>query len=893
MNKIFCVISHTHWDREWYRPFEVFRLRLVDLVDHLLDIIEEYPDYVFHLDAQTVVLEDYLEIRPQRKKLLEDKIRKGNIVVGPWYLQNDYMLTSGESTIRNLLRGTKIAKSFGGCMPVGYSPDQFGNVSQLPQILKEFGIDSFIFGRGFTKFVQDETGAVTAEKLPAEFMWEGADGTKCLAVHMKYWYNNAQRFSEDMNKCRAMIESNLSVFEGCNVTPYMLLMNGVDHLEAQDNLLPLLEEVKRTHGYEIRQYKLEDYVKDVQKYIKDNSLVLPGHKGELCMGGDYQLLRGCWSSRSYLKVANVEAQNELEKRLEPLYTFLERQGFTDSYPLDTLQYVWKQTMRNHPHDSICGCSRDEVHAHMEDLFARTKELTDELEVRAMNLLSYHNDSVYKDNANYVVSVFNPTQDSLSGVVRAQIEILADENVNAFRILDNAGREAEYEVVNSYRGLKDVNSPVNLPGTFDVDIYLVDLFVENMPPCSVRHYAVVPGTGEIRRSSAAPALEIENEYYRLTAKDGGIDLLIKSNNRYVKDVFRWEESGDRGDSYVYQKTFEPEIYSDKSRAVAEDVSESGLRKTLRVRNVLRVPKEYDFIAAKRSEERIDCPVTYTVTLEQGTPYIELGYEVENKASDHRIRFCVNTGLKSELLLTDSAFDTKYHDRSEVTPDSHFFGFCNANFAAVEAKGMGAAVFSHGLHEVENVNGELLFTIVRATGAITRVGLKVNGGPNWVVPGNQELRILKGKMALYAYDGDAVSGKVKNVCNRFNAGLIVNATSMDFKKYSGGRPAVQDSDIAEIFYPVDQYAQVVSRSDAPMYALSGDVFEVTAVKRAENGKGFIVRLFNPSTKRESCNFKMAGDIYACRMSEKKNRKLGRDSVMITARPKQIVTLWVSDR
>ena len=251
--KIFCVISHTHWDREWYRPFEVFRLRLVDLIDRLLDIIGEYPDYVFHLDAQTVVLEDYLEIRPERERLLKEKIRKGNIVVGPWYLQNDYMLTSGESTIRNLLRGTKIAQSFGHCMKVGYSPDQFGNVSQLPQILKGFGIDSFIFGRGFSKYVRDAQGNIVPEQMPAEFVWEGADGTRCLAVHMKYWYNNAQRFSQDVNKCRAMIESNLKVFEGCNVTPYMLMMNGVDHLEAQPDLLPVLQNLRENCGYDIRQ----------------------------------------------------------------------------------------------------------------------------------------------------------------------------------------------------------------------------------------------------------------------------------------------------------------------------------------------------------------------------------------------------------------------------------------------------------------------------------------------------------------------------------------------------------------------------------------------------------------------------------------------------------------
>ncbi len=892
--KVFYVISHTHWDREWYASFEKFRLRLVDLIDRLLDIIEEYPEYVFHLDAQTVVLEDYLEIRPQRMQVLKEKIRKGNIVVGPWYLQNDYMLTSGESTIRNLLRGTKIAKEFGHCMKVGYAPDQFGNVSQLPQILKDFGIDSFVFGRGFTKFVQNEKGEINAEDMPSEFMWEGADGTKCLAIHMKYWYNNAQRFSADIDKCKAMIESNLKVFDGCNVTPYILMMNGVDHLEAQPDLLPILDNLRTEHGYRIQQYNLENYIADVKKYLADNNLKLSEFKGELCMGGDYQLLRGCWSSRSYIKVANVTAQNTLEKRLEPLYTLLEKQGFTGSYPLNQINYVWRQTLRNHPHDSICGCSRDEVHAHMEDLFARIKEVTDDLQARAMNILSDHNDSPYRnDMANYVVSVFNPSQIAHNGVVDVQLEFLMEENVKNFRIVDKQGKDARFEVIKAYRGLKDVVSPVNLPGTFDVDIYVIRLYVEDMQPVSVRHYAVIPqAQGEFKACTPAKSFKMENEYYSVTAKDGGVDILIKSNNRLIRNAFRWEESGDRGDSYVYQKTYEPEIYSDRATAMIEDISTSELRRTFRVQNTLRVPKEYDFLKAHRSKHYVDCPVTYTVTLEKGVPYLEIVYEVENTACDHRVRFVVDTGLESDKILTDSAFDTKYHDKSEVTPDSHFFGFCNANFAAVENKTMGVAVFSQGLHEVEKVDKSMLFTIVRATGAITRMGLKINGGPMWEIPGNQELRTLKGKMAFYAYNGDAVEGSVKNICNCFNAGFIVNATSMDSKKYSGGRPAVQDSDIAEIFYLKDKYENVVSESDCPIYSLDNGVIEITAVKRAEDGNGTVVRLFNPSVCRQSCTFSMKGSVFASKMNEKRGRKLGEDSVKLTLRAKQIYTLRIFD-
>ena len=177
MKKVFCIISHTHWDREWYMSFEKFRLKLVDLIDRLIGLIEEYPEYVFHLDAQTIVLEDYLEIRPQNREILKKYIQSGNIIIGPWYLQNDFYLTSGEATIRNLIEGTRLAEEFGACAKVGYAPDQFGHISQMPQILSNFGIDNYLFARGFSAYFRGEDGNNYRHWSPLEFKWRGPDVT--------------------------------------------------------------------------------------------------------------------------------------------------------------------------------------------------------------------------------------------------------------------------------------------------------------------------------------------------------------------------------------------------------------------------------------------------------------------------------------------------------------------------------------------------------------------------------------------------------------------------------------------------------------------------------------------------------------------------------------------
>ena len=258
--KKFIVISHTHWDREWYMPFSVFRLKLADLIDRLFAVLEKDPDFIFHLDAQTVVLEDYLAIRPQNEEKLKNYIASGNIRVGPWYLQNDFYLTDGEVTVRNLMIGTEIANRFGKCGTVGYAPDQFGNISQLPQILKDFGLKAFVFGRGF-RIYERKNGVRSEKKLPAEFEWEGADGTKCFAVHLKYWYNNAQHIPAERELAHLLLDINERNFEGLNVSPYILLMNGVDHLEAQGDVREIIAGLRKD-GVDIEQSSLDDYIEN-------------------------------------------------------------------------------------------------------------------------------------------------------------------------------------------------------------------------------------------------------------------------------------------------------------------------------------------------------------------------------------------------------------------------------------------------------------------------------------------------------------------------------------------------------------------------------------------------------------------------------------------------------
>src|SRR5712691_2461722 len=222
------LVPHTHWDREWYQTFQQFRVRLVKTVDHLLDILDHDDSFThFLLDGQTIVLDDYLEVRPEQEARLKHYTQTGRIQVGPWYVQPDEFLVSGESLIRNLQIGFRRAAEFGNLMRVGYVPDCFGHIAQLPQILCGFGIESAVFWRGVGSDVQH-----------SEFSWAAPNGSSILVIHLAdpMGYSNARTMPLNPEEFVNRVELLSSNLLSKATTNTLLFMNGSDHLEPQDGL---------------------------------------------------------------------------------------------------------------------------------------------------------------------------------------------------------------------------------------------------------------------------------------------------------------------------------------------------------------------------------------------------------------------------------------------------------------------------------------------------------------------------------------------------------------------------------------------------------------------------------------------------------------------------------
>jgi len=392
------LVPHTHWDREWYQTFQQFRMRLVHVVNALLDILDRDANFThFMLDGQTIVLDDYLEVCPQEEERLKRYTRAGRISVGPWYLQPDEFLVSGESLVRNLQIGLRRAAEFGQPMRVGYVPDTFGHIAQLPQILRGVGIDNAVFWRG-----------VGSEARQSEFYWTAPDGSRVLVLHLAdpLGYSNARDLPLHAGEFVTRTELQASRLLPKTTLPTLLFMNGSDHLAPQDGLpavvaaanarmehldaqrasfLASFERDGQAISFDqihVRLASLSEFVEAVRLHValagEDSLQTLTG---EMRSSEYAHLLPSVLSTRMWIKQENAATEHLLERWVEPLTAWAATLGA--HYPAGLVHLAWKYLLQNHPHDSICGCSIDQVHRENRVRFAHSQQVGEQLVAEAM------------------------------------------------------------------------------------------------------------------------------------------------------------------------------------------------------------------------------------------------------------------------------------------------------------------------------------------------------------------------------------------------------------------------------------------------------------------------------------------------------------------------------
>ena len=864
------VISHTHWDREWYLTFQQFRMRLVNLVDNLLDLLDRDADFeYFNFDGQTIVLEDYLAIKPQNEERLRKYIQNGRILVGPWYQLNDEFLVSGESTIRSLLIGHLIAEEFGAVTKIGYLPDEFGNISQMPQIFRGFGIDNCIFGRG----LQLVDGRKT------EFLWESPDGSRVLTMLMAFWYNNTQRFPEYPQAALEMANRAKNQLAPHVTTPHLLFMNGVDHLEAQDNLSGILKSIsEQLDEDEIIHSTLPKYV----QAVKETHGELETFKGEMREDRNCQILAGTLSSRMYLKQENEKSQTLLEKYAEPASVMAWTLG--KEYPQEYLRYAWKLLMENHPHDSICGCSLDQVHAEMMPRFAQVQQIAEELTNRALDFVA--SKVQMTEDANLLV--FNPLNHDRSEVIEATVEFplgpptrsgvhpiieqAEGTDILSIEVVDDNGNSVPYQIVNTEVITKQILSPIELPMAQNFRKY--DLFINatDIPACGYKTFGVRPLSERSADGSLSPELNVlENEHLRVEIQTNG-SLTVKDENTgktYVNcNVF--ENVGDVGDEYRYVKPLHDKVYTtlNCSPSVSK-ILDGPLCSKYRVTYNFEIPESSAENDRTLSDSLTLCQIVTDVQLRKNSPMVEFTTTVNNTAKDHRLRALFPSGIQTNFSHAEGQFDVLTRP---VRPPKDWIDaspfYPQQSWVDVNDGQVGLTVINKGLTEYElydDAQRTLALTLLRCVGRLSGGG---ESPAAQKTPGAQCLGTYTFQYAMYSHAGTWEDAEVWKTAHQHNIPARVVQTG----RHDGDLPGHLS------FMRIEPANLVLS-----------------AIKKSERADSIIIRFYN--TTDESVEGKIGfprevKEVNLVNLNEEFQRRLAAstDTVKLAVVPKQIVTLEV---
>jgi alpha-mannosidase len=452
------LVSHTHWDREWYLTFQQFRLKLVHLIDGLLDILDHDRNFKhFMLDGQTIVLDDYLLMRPQREADLRRYIKNGRILIGPWHILPDEFLVSPEATIRNLLEGDRTCRNYSPKMMVGYIPDPFGHIGQMPQILRGFGIETACVQRGLSD-------------QPCEFWWEAPDGSRVFMAYLRDGYGNAALLpASEPERFTALVREVRDNLAPYSASDHLLLMYGTDHMQPPPETARAIACTKgKLDGDKLVHSTLPAYIAAVQKSLRKTLYQLPVITGELRQCKRSHLLPGVLSARMWIKQRNHACETLLEKWAEPFSTWQElvtastrhlsptapQSSIPFGYDVvkrksEILHQAWRLLMENHPHDSICGCSIDQVHDEMKVRFDQVEQIGEEITKQSLEALASATNTAIPNsqpatlNPQSVIVVFNPTSGPRTDLVTAFAEFHGE-----FEIVDEQGNVVPHQMLGS-------------------------------------------------------------------------------------------------------------------------------------------------------------------------------------------------------------------------------------------------------------------------------------------------------------------------------------------------------------------------------------------------------------------------------------------------------------
>lgn len=747
------VFTHTHWDREWYLSQRQFQVLLGDTMDEVLDTCEADPSFPpFTADGQTCLVEDYLEIRPEQRRRMLRLIDEGRILIGPWYTMPDIWLPDGESLIRNLQAGHLDCLEYGVEQPlIGYVPDSFGHIEQMPQILQGFGIGNYLFGRG---------KPCDADLAGLEFIWVGPDGQSEVTAHvLPEGYMNAMMLPAvtEHRVLQDTIERALKPYMERSAAPQIaLLCNGVDHIWLQQDLPEILESARRLFpDYEIRAGGIQDYLTDFASRpveLKRHSGILQSRK----LSSD--LLHGTWSSRVDHKLANARSLMVLESWAEPL-TALASVLLGAKARRSEINLAWRLLFQNHAHDSICGCSADSVGLDVDRRYAQSQEISESIAADALGHWSEAFSSAGGARLLVVAGLGGRT-----GCVEVRIDssteacpTIRDENGSALPMQNLARRKISRQDVVLNRDEPEASNYLEMGmRSFEFWEHRVLIQPPASPACSLHAY-------EISSQDTAPApisapvtvgeSFLENDLVRADViANGTLRVLHKATGVIYSGLLELRDEADIGGGYVFTPIANEPARSSTECVAKISMTEQGpLRGGLRIEVNWSLPVEAGLDRLSRSTATAICDWITEVTLEAGSETLRFHSKLTNRAKEHRIRLLFPLPFATNQAHVERSFVVTQDspDRYEADPGQNSHAM--RNWVALEDPVGGMAFIGKGLHEWTLNDNRLEVTVLRSVPFVRTCG-------SWLTPDGLMLKEVSFDYALAFYGGTWRDGQV---------------------------------------------------------------------------------------------------------------------------------------
>ncbi len=881
------IIPHTHWDREWRYPIWKNRALLVKFMDQLLETLENDERYrYFHLDGQAIIVEDYLQIRPEKKDIVQKHVQNGRLGIGPWYTLPDLYPVNAECLIRNIKKGMEVSEKYGGYVKIGYHSFGWGQISQFPQIYKNLGFDLLFAGKKVSK-----------KRAPkSEFLWEGPDGstifTSRFGEHSRanvffnayiQIKNGMDYFSEEfqykwglskpaIHDAAPEKQSNdFFVTDSQNETWYpehiqkgfqkawdaysqtnypdkRLLMNGSDFSTCQPFLPDIIEKANQQFkDIEFVHANFVEYYEAIKDDINLDELTLV--KGELRDEASSDSSANALATRVYIKLLNKKAENLLLYKAEPLAAMLMIDG--ELYPESFINLAWEYLLKSHAHDSINGVTQDKTANDVEYHLNQAIELSETIIEQSVAALVNKIDFSGFAKEDILLLCVNTHPYETSDIAKVVVDIPRDRNIWDFTFADEAGNALEVQSIHRKERTTAVHDLENRALPLYHDRHEVYVETGKLPAGGYKTLKLVPKNtfpreGEwwpvVRKSkgdeiSMSPG-EMENEFLKISLHpEGTISVKDKETGYQSPPMHYFTDEGDMGDYWVHYPHYHNKIFDSRSAHHGSWCTLNGpLAATMVVETIMELPT-HGYRSNKgiegesyRSDDTKELKITSEFTLKRGDRKLYIKTEVDNTIKDHRLRLILPTGIDTNESVAGGHFsvekrpvDPKRSDDGTFYPDMQTLPM--QQFVDLSDKQHGISVLTDSFTEYEALRDKqhsIAFTLLRSVENRICTEFRASG----YFPeqeGGQSLRKLEYHYALYPHAGDYEKAKTVLAAQQFN-----------------NKP---------FYYLVAPGHKGHLPNTSRLFSIDSDTLIMTACQKGNRDNSFIIRIYNPSESTQN--------------------------------------------